>query len=473
MKNIKIVLIVLVTFNITSCEKDFLEEPQSTGLPPTVIFKSVEGMEAHVSGMVRWLRIGGSVDAASLNSIYYARSVKGNDIINRQTFFQYDYDHIYRNDPTWRRTTFTWSRLYILIDEANVFIEGAENSNSVPDVSKNPLIAQAKAMRALAYFELALEYQHTYAYDPSLPAPPLYTEPSVNTGPIGMSTIQEIYDFIIEDLTFAVNNLTEDRISKSYVNVNVANGILARVYQTMNNWTGAEEAANKAYGGVPSNALFPGEYNNGFDDITESNEWMWGAIQTEDQNQGWAGAPHVISDHRVLSYYGTFINNDFVDLFTDTDVRKLFRNHYNAAETSYRHWVTDKFDFAFDADIPYMRTPEMILIEAEAKYHNGDTAGAHNLLYALQSNRDVNAIKSSNTGQALLDEILVERRKELYAEFGVEWFDAKRYRKGITRTGNHRVFLDLEPDDVKFILKIPQDEIDANEFIDPNVNLGR
>jgi hypothetical protein len=29
------------------------------------------------------------------------------------------------------------------------------------------------------------------------------------------------------------------------------------------------------------------------------------------------------------------------------------------------------------------------------------------------------------------------RRKELLV--GVEWFDAKRLRRGITRTGNHRI----------------------------------
>lgn len=475
MKNIylKTVLIILITFNTTSCDKEFLEEPKSTGIAPTVIFASLEGMQAHISGMVRWLRsywIG--IDSSALNSIYYARAVKGNDLINRTTWFQYDYENSYR-EPTWQRTKFTWEYLYILVDEANVFIEGAENS-SVAESDKTHLIAQAKAMRALAYFELALEYQHTYTYDPSLPAPPLYKEPSVNTGPLGMSTMQEMYNFIIEDLTFAVDNLTEDRISKSYVNVNVANGILARVYQTTNNWNGAEKAARKAYGSVtPSSVLYADQYNNGFDDSSESSEWIWAAIQTKDQNQGWASAPHVISDHKNLSYYGTFINNDFVNLFSDTDVRKLFRNHYNALDDSYRHWVTDKFSFSFSADIPFMRTPEMILIEAEAKYHNGDISGAHNLLYTLQLNRDINAIKSTNNGQALLDEILLERRKELYAEFGVEWFDAKRYRKGIKRTGNHRVFDGLEPDDKRFFLKVPLFEIDANEFIDPNVNLGR
>jgi hypothetical protein len=117
----------------------------------------------------------------------------------------------------------------------------------------------------------------------------------------------------------------------------------------------------------------------------------------------------------------------------------------------------------------------MLLVEAEAKYHNGSNVEAHNLLFSLQSNRDPLASKSSNTGQALLDEILVERRKELYAEIGVEWFDAKRYRTGITRTGNQRIkgAASLMADDKRFFLTVPQSEIDANENINETVNTNR
>ena len=117
----------------------------------------------------------------------------------------------------------------------------------------------------------------------------------------------------------------------------------------------------------------------------------------------------------------------------------------------------------------------MLLVEAEAKYQNGNESGAHTLLFALQSNRDATATKSTNTGQALLEEILVERRKELYAEIGVEWFDAKRYRRGITRTANQRLTgaASLEADDNRFFLKVPQSEIDANDNITDSVNEGR
>ena len=123
--------------------------------------------------------------------------------------------------------------------------------------------------------------------------------------------------------------------------------------------------------------------------------------------------------------------------------------------------------------MPIMRLYEMILIEIEAKARMGDEASAASLLYELQKNRDPNAIKSDNKGEDLIEEILLERRKELYGEIGVEWYDAKRLRKGMTRTGNHRILLNLIPDDKRFFLKIPQNEIDANENIDASVNANR
>lgn len=117
----------------------------------------------------------------------------------------------------------------------------------------------------------------------------------------------------------------------------------------------------------------------------------------------------------------------------------------------------------------------MILVEAEAKYYNSDPTGAHNLLFALQLNRDASAVKSTNTGAAFLKKFQLKEEKELYAEIGVEQFDAKRYRRGITRTGNHRVSTaaNLAPDDKKFFLKIPQAEIDVNDNIDESVNVNR
>jgi hypothetical protein len=468
--NLNLLLLLLLTCSIISCNDDFLNDPQPTdSVTSSVIFGSRDGANAFVSGIMRNFRSQfTATDAAGVNSIYYARTVKGNDIIQRATWFLYDYENENR-EPTYRRVAFTWNYSYYMINQANNLIIGAENSTGLSDIDKNEIIGQGKALRAYFYFQLAMEFQHTYLYDPSLPAPPIYTEVATEGNP--MSTLSEMYALIIEDLLFATVNLNDGRLAKSYINQNVAYGILARVYQTTGNWSGAEDAARKAYGGGTPDSILGNSYGNGFNDISDS-EWIWGSAQSLDQSNYYWGAPHAHADHSVLSYAATYFNDEFVALFTASDIRNTF---YAGPAADYRNNVSSKFTFAFDSDHPIIRTAEMLLVEAEAKYQNGNEAGAHDLLFALQSNRDATATKSTNTGQALLEEILVERRKELYAEIGVEWFDAKRYRRGITRTANQRLTgaSSLEADDNRFFLKVPQSEIDANDNITDSVNEGR
>lgn len=469
----KIVVLLILVFG---CSEEFLNEPVPTdAVSSNVIYGSRAGADAFMAGILRRMRgqfVAGNHDAGGLNSMLYARTVKGNDIIQANTWFTFDYANDNR-EPTYRRVTFTWNFSYYVIGQLNNFIAGIEESETIGDEDKDELIGQAKALRAYYYHQLVLEFAPAYAADPNYPAPPIYREFTQEAHP--MSTTQEIYDFILEDLTDAVSRLSDSRLDKSFVNVRVAYAFLAQVYQVLGDWENAETAANEAYGGDVDAALDASEYGEGFNSL-ESVEWIWGLPQYDDQSAYYYSVPHSHADHFVESYSGTFFNGDFVALFSDTDVRNLFIGgaYQNTTPSNYQYYITTKFAFTFDADIPVIRTPEMILLEAEAKYRNGDPAAA-DLLYAVQVNRDPDAVQSGNTGQDLLEEILVERRKELYAENGIEWFDAKRLQRGITRTGNHRVLAagSLTPNDKKFFLKIPQPEIDANDQIDDSVNSNR
>ncbi|SFB68037.1 SusD family protein [Zunongwangia mangrovi] len=464
-------LYLIVAIMMIGCSEDYLEEPAPTqSVSEDVIFNSREGVEAFFAGVYRLSRRQfTSYDSGGIYSMYMARSVKGNDLINTTSWFSFDYDNDNR-EPTYRRTVFSWEYPYFMINQLNSLINGVNASAELSEEDKTELIAEARVLRAFNYFQLAMEFQHTYSYDPSLPAPPIYTELSLEGKP--MITLQELYDFILEDLENSVDELGADRINKSYVNRSVAYGILARVYQVMENWSGAEMAAAEAYGGDASAVLDASSYANGFDDISNT-EWLWGLPQTSDQSNYYYGAPSAFTDHYGQAYSSVYVNPNFVDEFSATDVRNTFENAYGIAPGDYREYVTNKFTFAFDSDIVLMRTAEMILIEAEALYQQGREDEAHDLLFALQSNRDAEAVRSDNTGSDLFEEILLERRKELYAEIGVEWFDAKRLRRGIDRDPIHRTVLTLEPDDNRFFLKIPQTEIDANDAIDDSVNSDR
>lgn len=476
MKNFKTYIIALFAILVTfqSCRDEYLNEPQpTTSVSPETVFGSKEGATAFIAGILRNTRAQfTATDTGNLGSMYFARTNKGNDVVNSGSWFQSDYQNDNR-EPNYRRTAFTWNFLYFLINQTNALIEGLEESTQISAADKAPLLGQAYAMRAFFYFELSLEFQHTYKYDTAAPAPPIYDKPSQLEGK-AMSTQADMYAFIISDLEKSLAMGSDDRMNSSYFNNEVAHGIAARVYQVMGNWAKAAENANAAYGGNVAAALSPQVYKNGFSNMDAGVEWMLASPQTDDQSAYYYTAPHAFFTQTESAYNNTYINANFKNLFTATDVRNTF---VTTTRTDFRKVYTKKFVFGFDSDVPLMRTPEMILIEAEALYYTNPTA-AHNLLFALQVNRDVTAVKSTNSGQALLDEIMVERRKELYGEIGVEWYDAKRLRKGLPRDGGgvHRLPMannPLMPDDKRFFLKIPQSEIDANPNIPASINNDR
>ncbi|MGA9212561.1 RagB/SusD family nutrient uptake outer membrane protein [Kaistella sp.] len=482
MKNFKTYIIALFAILVTfqSCRDEYLNEPQpTTSVSPEVVFGSKEGATAFIAGIIRNSRAqytpsngSSSTDAGNLGSMYFARTNKGNDVVNSGSWFGSDYENNNR-EANYRRTAFTWNFLYFLINQTNALIEGVEESTAISAADKAPILGQAYAMRAFFYFELSLEFQNTYNFDTAAPAPPIYDKPSQLEGK-PMSTQSEMYAFIISDLEKSIAIGSNSRMNKSYFNKQVAHGIAARVYQVMGNWPKAIENANAAYGGNVANVLSPEAYKGGFSDMDAGKEWMLASPQTDDQSAYYYTAPHAFFTQTEAAYNNTYINANFKNLFSATDVRNTF---VTTTRTDYRKVYTTKFVFGFDSDVPLMRTTEMILIEAEGLYYSNPTA-SHDLLYQLQKNRDPQAVKSNNAGQALLDEIMVERRKELYGELGVEWYDAKRLRKGLPRDqgGVHRLPMTanpLMPDDKRFFLKIPQSEIDANPNIPASINNNR
>ena len=471
MKKLHAVLLALSLIILTGCEKGYLDQPKPTeSVNASVIFESRDGVEAFMSGILRQSR--GQfqrTDAGGLYSMYFARVVKGNDLVLGFQWYLYDYENDNR-EPTYTRTKFSWEFPYYIINQINQFINGVNNSSTLSDVEKDEFLGQAFTLRGFYFFQLAMEFQHTYSYDLSLPAPPIYKEPAIEGK--AMSTLSELYDFITTDLNTAVETAPANRTNKSFINRNVAYAIMARVQLVMGNWQEAANAAAIARQGYPLN---PNEYDLGFDDMNAS-EWIWAMPQRADQTNYFYIAPHAFTDNINDGYGLAFWNKDFVSLFSSTDVRNTFIDLYNVGEgNQYFARASSKFTFDFSSDIPIIRSPEMMLIEIEANARLGKENDAASMLLSFQQNRDPNAIASENNGDALIEEILIERRKELYGEMGVEWFDAKRLRRGISRTGNHRIgsSANLLPDDKKFFLKIPQKEIDANLNIDEAINSNR
>ncbi|WP_367997950.1 RagB/SusD family nutrient uptake outer membrane protein [Riemerella columbina] len=467
-KNTVLTTLLVVTI---SCER-YLDEPKPTNaVSSQMVFANGDNAEANLTGILSLLRYNFvNQDASNLGSVYFARTVRGEDFIVPSSWYSYDYRNITRLSVH-RRANFTWDYFYTIIRQVNEFISGVNESTKISESGKKSLIARAKVLRALAYFELVQDFQLGYSYAKDFPAIPIYETYSSEAHPL--STTKEVYEFIINDLETAIPELPQSRPSKAFVNQQVGYALAARVYQVKKDWSKAYQYAELAYGGSVEATLDAAAYASGFNTL-DSKEWILGYGQQAGQSVYWTMAPHSFTDLSLENdgYSNAYISKSLYDLFSDTDIRKLF--DYDPKASSYRQYSTHKFIFKRgEAACPYIRTPEMILIAAEAQYQLGNTTKAQEILYKLQKNRDPKAVEQHNTGNALLEEILVERRKELYGEIGVELYDARRLSRPLKRSAYHLQPLDLKANDYKFIYQYPQQEIDANPYLDKNINANR
>ena len=124
-------------------------------------------------------------------------------------------------------------------------------------------------------------------------------------------------------------------------------------------------------------------------------------------------------------------------------------------------------------DFPWIRVAEMYLIEAEAlARQTGKEDQAKDVLYLLAKNRDPQYLRSESSGDSLINEILIQRRVELWGE-GRNFTDLKRLSLPLNRPeaasgsmGGHVASIAIkltEPAGTNsWTWMIPRAEIDSN-----------
>ncbi len=488
-KYLNITLIALFSMSLISCEEDFLETTPTTDISDADVFKTTEGAQTVLNGLYRWLReydSGGSgrhEDMGQKSVDITLDVLDGRDVIIPYPAWYY-FDHDLGFDFTqanYSKTRGLWNFYYKIINNCNniiVNIDGSEGEAS----EKNRIKGEAHTLRAFAYFYLVNIFQHAYIEGSDNPGVPIYLEPATpesEGNPRG--TVQDVYDQILSDISMALTLLPSggERDSKSHVNVNVAQGILARAHLIMGNWSEAATAAAAARSGYSlDNAA---TYTSGFNDVDANGEWIWGLPFQQDQQHFYYSFFSMYDLERAAGYYNMRMNSGFLAEFSATDIRaNLAVDAYplvvdkmadpiNASgyATPADQYVIRKFRDKDDQTGHYvlMRAAEMILIEAEANAELNNYPEAQDLLFLVQERADENAVESTNTGQNLIDEILLERRKELYGEGLASTLDLKRRQLPLDRIGNHYFPGSLPASSNRLVWQIPQDELDANDNI--------
>lgn len=371
--------------------------------------------------------------------------------------------------------------------------------------------AQAKAIRAFAYLNLAPYFQFSYKTSADQPCVPIVTELTEDAANNPRATVAEVYDLIIDDLTYAIDNLEGYvRPDKAKIDQQTAYGLRARAYLNMGKYAeAAADAAKAAAGYEPASMAELGRPT--FYSVSEHN-WIWGYAMTQ---QTAALSLYSTSSSWIRSFSGNgysqatqcyvMINKILYDKISDTDVRKGWWVDENlhspllesvswkgltGDDVAIEELPDEKLQFLpytnvkfgcksagtvlNDEDWPFMRVEEMILIQAEALYKNGQQAEGKKMLQDfVQTYRDP-SYRVDASPRSFEDELWFQRRVELWGE-GFANPDTRRLGKPLVRftdennTNVPTAFMfNMTADDGWWLLRFPKRETNNNYAIVDN-----
>lgn len=474
-----------------SCKKSFLDTYPTNAVAATDALATTNNAWAALNGIHRIMYT--QYDAqpqGGFGGIMVIRDLMGEDVIytlaNGRQDFQGHLRWLDHRNVNSGNSRFVFRLYYRLISNANVLINGIDAVAGLQK-DKDYIKGQALVYRAWAHFEL-VQYWGA-RYDATGPNSGLGVPLLLVNTPEGQprATVAQVYTQVNKDLDDAILLLEgytrTGSAAKSNFNKSVAQGIKARVALAQQNWDVAATLAVAARSGfaLMSNT----EYLSGFNN-TAISEWIWGSDQIADHNTFfWSFFANM-----GCNFNGTntrtqpkAINSALWNALPATDVRKGCWDLTGAtvpippggARIPYQ---SKKF-LAFDAatsigDVPYMRAAEMYLIEAEARARQGSReVDARQALFTLVKNRNAAYVLSTNSGQALIDEVMFHRRIELWGE-GFRWLDLKRTNEPLNRNlapnTNPTISLQMTvpAGDKLWLWLFHQDEINTNQSLVQN-----
>ena len=416
---------------------------------------------------------------------------------------------------------YAWYYYYTIIGNANTLIASIDAATGSEE-EKAFIKAQALTYRAYGYEKLLHYYAVRWKDSNNGSADGVVLRLDETTGDIPMSSQLEVYNQIYEDCKEAIKLYEQSGMDREATDVwlpnkNVAHAVYARAALNREDYSTALAQAKLARVGYPlmSNA----EYAAGF--ATPTCEWIMGSYGGADENQWyWTYGTQFACN----GYYGgtqqngagalsrelaaKIPNEDFRkslfltedkfegDLydgkkmnmtyayFVDADLRAAAKKYvaehtpagFSGAYGAGYYWLGGHLKFwVFDTPgvsyLPFIRSSEMVLIEAEANYFLKDEPAAIASLVELnaKSGRNPN-YTCDKSGDDLFEEIVTYRGFELWGE-GFQWSDFKRWKRPSVRTiiskggsAHSAIAITVNPEDgLNWTWKIPLNESDYNK----------
>lgn len=338
----------------------------------------------------------------------------------------------------------TWNNFYERINIANIILTEIEKIDLPLEADRLEALrvkGEAHFIRAQCYLTLVNLYANAYAPStaPTTLGVPLkltgYVEHD-NTKDIQFerTPVAQVYDQIVKDLQQSIDFLTQSPQKKVTFRASkeAATLLLSRVYLYMQQWENAKKTAQDFLAMndllAPMNQFVENIFLTG-----ECSELIFsqGTLNLQNALSG-QGGDFCVS-HELYSLYDTtaahldYRVNAFFTPARDSIGCRKYKNG------SHRSYVSDNFS---------LRVAEGYLNLAEACAMTPDESDdVEGLLHLnrLREQRIKDYIYQNYSGKKLLDEVRLERRKELCFE-GHRWFDLRRYAVCETHPFSKKIF---------------------------------
>lgn len=462
-----VTLLALWLIVASSCDKEFLEREEAGAVPTGDAITNEDDMEAALNGVYAVLR----------DPTLYGRTTPlFADLIADNVYISSDNSNRYLDFFQVNMTVNNlnaedlWQSAYEAILNANNVINSSVTGSEVADQYRG----EALALRALMHFELVKHFATPYTVNPNALGVPIvltydpFAKPTRNT-------VSEVYTQIETDLNTAIGLMTLER-SSAYFTKYAAVALLARMHQFKGEWSEALAAAEEVIDNSGYQLLRLGQVQGYWNANTARTDKLETLLEVVNDLSGNAGIDALAYFYDQIGYGDALAAESLYQLYSDNDVRKSLILPSSPIRGDVR--VVNKFPNSQQPDkdeVKIIRMSEVYLIAAEAAYQTGNESLARTYLNALAMERVEGFAGYTSSGPALLEDILLERRKELAFE-GQRYWDLARYNRDVERvdlTGEYTgVPLVIPADYFRRILPIPQAELDANPNIRGQQNPG-
>lgn len=477
-KNIVIIIVSAFIGGLCSSSCSDILDEDAKAIAVETFYRTSSDCDAAVNSVINRLR-----------SAYYRDYIAMIEAYSDLAYGRGTYAHnsLYQgeNATDINRTDGLWSTFYQAIRDCNIPISHIPDADRLTDSEKDRYMGELRFLRAYAYYQIVRNWGSA----------PLRTELNVEEWNLGKSSVEDIYNYIVEDLKYASYNAPETSRVIGTPNKYAAKSLLSEVYLILKDYFAAKQCAGDV---IQSGrySLVPVSKTRDFDkifgaDVSESTEEIFYRKTSRTDNDGWeyvmfVSHPNAFIDglkmHGAGGYYGmyTLVDNPSIASWDEADLRKKLNIlPFDYGEGDNTALLCKYYDpnaankNGANVNTPWIRYTDVLLVYAEAVAKadgvSSDAMEKLNMIhrraygYSPTTLSPVDyKLEDYSTLERFMDLLILEQGYETFNE-GKRWYFLKRLNIAKSKVKSVK---GLDVLDKHMLWMIPEQEFNTNKALD-------